>query len=121
MRMDDQPEVDEYLWPLTGELSPINWEALAEELRIRERLAEIMAHVRTTHVRPRLRRVGPRVSAAAAQALTEAVIAGPSEGPPWLQTLKEPVPRVLREEWSALTHRLCALEHRRSRSTSSEH
>jgi hypothetical protein len=110
---DDRPEqIDEYLWPLTGDLSPINWEALAEELHIRDRLAVILAHVREMHVEPRLRRMGPRASGVA-RAATAAIISGPEDGPPWLQTLKEPVPRALREEWTRLARRLCELANTR--------
>jgi len=100
------PEIDEYLWPLTGDMSQVDWTALTEELRIRARLGEIMGHVRERHVQPRIRRLGQRTSQAAIDALTARVIAGPADGPPWLQTLHEPVPRALREEWSDLARRL---------------
>lgn len=112
---DDQiePDVDEYLWPLTGELSPINWEALAEELHIRDRLAVIMAHVRELHLEPRLRRLGAGASADMTRVLTETVIAGPESGPPWEQRLRDPVPRALREEWEQLSRRLCELDRNR--------
>ena len=115
MRRDGDPfemEIDEYLWPLTGDLSPINWEYLSEELHIRERLAEIMTHVREMHLAPRLRRLGLRNASAMAQTVAQAVIAGPENGPPWMQTLKEPVPRALRDEWTQLTQRLRELETR---------
>jgi len=69
-------------------------------------LGEILAHVREHHLRPRLRRLGAAVPADVA---TQAIIAGPADGPPWLQALKEPVPRALREEWQELTRRLRAL------------
>jgi hypothetical protein len=101
-----EAEIDEYLWPLTGETAAVDWASLLDELRIRERLAEIMAHVRETHLERRLRRVGVPSSA---PALTQNIIAGPEGGPPWAQTLKEPVPRALREEWSQLATRLQAL------------
>ncbi len=105
-----EAEIDQYLWPLTGEAAGIDWASVVEELRIRERLAEILAHVRQTHVEPRLRRAGARAAASAlGKALTEGVIAGPEGGPAWALTLKEPVPRALREEWSQLAARLQAL------------
>ena len=109
MRRDEyrtDAEVDEYLWPLTGDASSVHWECIAEELHIRQRLAEILAHVRETHVQPRLRRFGTRVNSAHIRSITESVIAGPGDGPPWAQTLKEPVPRALREEWNELAQRL---------------
>lgn len=116
MRPDPQsPEVDEYLWPLTGDFSAINWQALSEELRIRERLAEILAHVRAMHVEPRLRRSGPRPSAALLRALTEGIVDGPESAPPWQQQLKGSVPRALREEWTRLAQELREVEERRSR------
>jgi hypothetical protein len=31
-------EIDEYLWPLTGDVSTVDWESFTEELRIRKRL-----------------------------------------------------------------------------------
>jgi len=99
-------EIDEYLWPLTGDMSQVDWTILTEELRVRARLAEIIAHVRELHVQPRVRRLGRRMSPALIVALTADIIAGPADGPPWLQTLHEPVPRALREEWSALARRL---------------
>jgi hypothetical protein len=108
-----EAEIDEYLWPLTGATAAVDWASLVDELRIRERLAEILAHVRETHLEPRLRRVGvPSSAPALAQALTENIIAGPEGGPPWAQTLKEPVPRALREEWCQLAARLQALHNR---------
>jgi hypothetical protein len=118
MRTDDdqvETEIDEYLWPLTGDLSPINWEHLSEEMHIRERLAEILAHVREMHVVPRQRQLGPRVAPAT---IVQAVIAGPENGPPWEQTLKEPVPRALRDEWNQLAARLRTLAGRCDRETS---
>lgn len=120
MRRDDdrtEPEVDEYLWPLTGDLSPINWEALAEELHIRDRLAVIVTHVREVHLEPRLRRLGALASAGVTKAVTEAIIAGPEDGPPWAQTLRDPVPRALREEWNQLTRRLHELDRNRHKRT----
>jgi len=105
--------IDEYLWPLTGEAPPINWSELTEEMQIRQRLGEIMAHVRMLHVEPRLRRLGPRVSFERAAAALQAIVEGPSDGPAWAQTLKEPVPRALREEWTALGRRLRDIERRR--------
>ncbi len=102
-----EAEMNQYLWPLTGESSAINWASLVEELRIRRRLGEILAHVRATHLGPRLRRLRvTAVTPALTQAITESVIAGPDNGPPWTQTLKEPVPRALREEWNELAARL---------------
>ncbi len=117
MRADDdqvETEIDEYLWPLTGDLSPINWEHLSEEMHIRERLAEILAHVREMHVVPRQRQLGPRVVPAT---IVQAVIAGPENGPPWEQTLKEPVPRALRDEWNQLAARLRTLAGRCDRTS----
>ena len=102
-------EIDEYLWPLSGETCSIEWESVTEELRIRQRLAEIMAHVMETHVRPRLPHLGARANAAFSRTMTQSVIEGPEDGPPWAQTLKEPVPRALREEWAKLAQRLRAL------------
>jgi len=99
-------EVDEYLWPLTGDVSSVDWESITEELHIRQRLAEIMAHVRETHLQPRLRRLGARANSADSRSITESIIAGPGDGPPWAQTLKEPVPRALREQWNELVQRL---------------
>src|SRR5260370_12317353 len=96
-----EAEVDEYLWPLTGSTAYVDWNALAEELRIRKRLGQITAHVHEMHVHPRLRRFGSRLSSTAIAEITAGVIVGPPDGPPWLQTLKEPVPRALREEWPA--------------------
>ena len=98
--------VDEYLWPLTGEVTPIDWDALTAELQIRERLAEIIAHVREMHVQPRLARLGARRDPIMVREITCSVINGPAEGPMWLQTLQEPVPRALREEWARLTKQL---------------
>ena len=103
----DGADVDEYLWPLTGDTAQMDWSSLAEEIQLRQRLAEIAAHVSTMHVRPRLARwqvqpVGP----ALADAIRQGVMAGPVDGPPWEQTLKEPVPRALREEWAQLARRL---------------
>ena len=99
-------EVDEYLWPLTGNISSVHWESITEELHIRQRLAEIMAHIREAHIQPRLRRLGAQANAAYIRSITESIIAGPGDGPPWAQTLKEPVPRALREEWNELAQRL---------------
>jgi len=111
--------IDEYLWPLTGDLTAVNWEALAEEMQLRERLAEITAHVRELHVQPRLRRLGTQPSPTLVRAMTEGVITGPEGGPPWLQTLREPVPRALRDEWATLTERLRAIDERRRRAPTS--
>ena len=99
-------EVDEYLWPLTGDTSSIHWESITEELHIRQRMAEILAHVREAHIQPRLRRLGARANSAYSRSITESIIAGPGDGPPWAQTLKEPVPLALREEWNELAQRL---------------
>jgi hypothetical protein len=109
MRRDEyrtDTEVDEYLWPLTGDTSSVRWESITEELHIRQRLAEILAHVREAHVQPRLRHLGARTNSAHIRSITESIIAGPGDGPPWAQTLKEPVPRALREEWNELAQRL---------------
>jgi hypothetical protein len=108
-------EVDEYLWPLTGEMNSIHWESITEELHIRQRLAEILAQVREAHIQPRLRRLGAGVSSATNRSITESVIAGPGDGPAWVQTLKEPVPRALREEWNELALRLRELDGTRRR------
>lgn len=112
-------EVDEYLWPLTGDTFSIRWESITEELHIRQRLAEILAHVRETHIQPRLRHLGARANSAYSRSINESIIAGPGEGPPWAQTLKEPVPRALREEWNDLAQRLCEISRpqRRRRDT----
>ncbi len=99
-------EVDEYLWPLTGDTSSIHWESVAEELHIRQRLAEILAHTRDTHVRPRLRSLGVREGSSSGRTLAASIIAGPEDGPPWTQSLHHPVPRALRDEWDQLAQRL---------------
>lgn len=103
-------EIDEYMWPLTGEATVFNWSVLAEEVEIRTRLGEILAHVRDMHIAPRLRRIGPRPSPDMIRAVEENVIDGPTAGPLWAQTLKEPVPRALRDEWQELTRRLSQIE-----------
>jgi hypothetical protein len=112
-------EIDEHLWPLTGDTFSIHCESFTEELHIRQRLAEILAHVREAHIEPRLRRLGARASAAYVRNITESIIAGPGDGPPWAQTLKEPVPLALREEWNQLAQRLCEINRpqRRQRNT----
>ncbi len=110
-----EPEIDEYLWPLTGEISSIHWESVTEELHIRQRLAEIMAHVNDMHVQPRLRQLGARASLAFSRSIRQSIIEGPEDGPPWAQALKEPVPRTLREEWTALALRLQQLNSSRRR------
>ncbi len=102
-------EIDEYLWPLTGALWAVDWQLLAEELQVRRRLVDIMAHVRAMHLEPRTRRLGARASVTSVRAVSESVISGPEQGPPWMQTLHEPVPRVLREEWRQLSQRLHAI------------
>ncbi len=102
-------EVDEYLWPLTGDTSCVHWESVAEELQIRQRLAEILAHTREMHVRPRLRSLGVRDGCSSARTVTASIIAGPADGPPWAQSLRHPVPRALRDEWDELAQRLLAL------------
>ena len=102
-------DVDEYLWPLTGDATLVDWRALTAELQIRERLAEISAHVREVHVQPRLARLG-RLAPAARLEVTRSIIDGPAEGPPWAQTLKDPVPRALRDEWAALSQQLRELQ-----------
>jgi hypothetical protein len=113
-------EVDEYLWPLTGNTSSIHWESITEELHIRKRLAEILAHVQETHIRPRLHRLGARANSAHSRSIAESIIAGPGDGPPWAQTLKEPVPRALREEWNELAQRLCEINRPQKRRRDTE-
>ncbi len=108
-------EIDEYLWPLTGDASSVRWESVTEELHLRQRLAAIMAHVREVHVEPRLRRLGAPAGSAYSQSTAESIIAGPEDGPPWAQTLKEPVPRALREEWDNLAQQLRELSRFRRR------
>ena len=103
-------EVDEYLWPLNGDTYSIHWEYITEELHIRRRLAEILAHVREAYIQPRLRRLGASANPATNRRIPESIIAGPGDGPPWAQTLKEPVPRELREEWNELAQRLQELD-----------
>jgi len=115
----DDADIDEYLWPLTGALGAIDWSALTEELRIRKRLAEIAAHVRERHIAPRLRRCGPQPSPARVQAINESILMGPNEGPPWEITLKDPVPRALREEWHHLAEGLRGLEAQKRRAARS--
>ena len=105
-----ETEIDEYMWPLTGESAAFNWTVLAEEMEIRTRLGAILAHVRDMHIAPRVRRLGPRPSADLIRAVEESVIAGPAAGPLWARTLREPVPRVLRDEWHELTRRLCDIK-----------
>ena len=106
-------EVDEYLWPLNGDMNSIHlihWEYITEELHIRRRLTDILAHVREAYVQPRLRRLGAGANSATNRSIPESVIAGPGDGPPWAQTLREPVPRELREEWNELAQRLQELD-----------
>jgi len=116
---DDTTDIDEYLWPLTGALSAIDWPALTEELRIRKRLAEIAVHVRERHIAPRLHRRGPQPSPALVQTIKESIIAGPDEGAPWEITLKDPVPRALREEWHQLAEDLRSIDAQRRRAAAS--
>ena len=99
-------EIDEYLWPLTGGAWTVDWESLNEELQIRQRLAEILSHVREVHFTPRLRRLRAGAAANVVAAVTESVVEGPPDGPVWAQTLREPVPRALRDEWRQLARRL---------------
>ena len=115
---DDRTEmqIDEYLWPLTGSMTAIDWPSVTEELQIRERLAEISAHVHEQHVQPRLRRLNVRASTALTEAVTRGIIAGAADGPPWTQTLRDPVPRALRDEWAQLAERLRAIQGRGGRS-----
>ena len=110
-----ETEIDEYMWPLTGEPTAFNWTALTEELEIRTRLGTILAHVRDMHIAPRVRRLGPRPSRDLIRAVEESVIAGPEAGPLWTQTLREPVPRALRDEWGELTRQLRAIKGRATR------
>jgi len=114
------PEIDEYLWPLTGVTAPVSWETLAEDLRIRNRLAEIRAHVHDMHVQPQLRRSGRCTAPDVIRAVTESLVAGPADGPPWLQTLKDPIPRALRDEWNELAQRLHDIETQRDRRCQAE-
>lgn len=102
-------DFDEYLWPLTDAVWPVNWTRITEEHRLRQRLQEILTHVEETHVAPRVRRLGVQASPAARDAIKQAVIAGPLDGPLWERTLRDPVPRVLREEWIGLCDELRAL------------
>ena len=110
--------LDEYLWPLTGAVPAVDWSSLSDELQIRTRLAEIITHVRTTHLARRLRRLGTRPSATLVQATTQALITGPVDGQPWEQTLKEPVPRALCDEWADLGERLQRISQERARTRS---
>ena len=105
-----ETEIDEYMWPLTGESTAFNWSSLTEELEIRTRLGAILGHVRDMHIAPRLRRLGPRPSPDRVRAVEESVISGPANGPLWAQSLHEPVPRALRDEWGALTRRLSEIK-----------
>ena len=107
-------EIDEYLWPLTGDACSIQWEYVTEELQIRQRLAAIMAHVMETHVRPRVRHLGARASSTYSRSIEQSLIEGPEDGPPWTRTLKEPIPRALREEWAELAERLQLLNSSRN-------
>lgn len=110
-----ETRIDEYLWPLTGDESAVDWEALAEELRLRNRLAEILSLVRERHVEPRLRRLTPGAYANTfARTLTAAVVVGPVGAPPWEQALADPVPQRLRDEWTYLAHSLRTLALRRN-------
>jgi hypothetical protein len=113
VRNDQHDTVDEYLWPLTGETWPVDWQVLTEELEIRRRLAEILTHVQQLHLEPRLRRLGARASLNARLAATQSVIDGPVEGPVWDQELTAAVPQALREEWKQLGQRLREIDSRR--------
>jgi len=104
-----ETEIDEYMWPLTGESTAFNWTALTEELELRARLGTILAHVREMHISPRVRRLGPRPTPDQIRAVEASVITGPTAGPLWAQTLHEPVPRALRDEWQGLTRRLSTI------------
>jgi len=108
-------EIDEYLWPLTGALWAVDWQLLAEELQVRQRLAEIMTHVHAMHLDPRVRRLGTRASAADVSAVCQSIVSGPDDGPPWTQTLHAPIPRALREEWERLGQRLQEIARDRGR------
>ncbi len=102
---EPQVEFDEYLWPLTDAAWPLDWRRLAEEHRLRRRLSEILTHVHRAHVTPRLRRLGIAHPQAVAE-VTQRVISGPLDGAFWERTLHEPVPRALRDEWTALSEAL---------------
>ena len=109
----NETAIDEYMWPLTGESTIFNWAALTEELAIRTRLGVILAHVRDMHIAPRLRRLGPHPSADRIRAVEESVIDRAGDSPLWAQTLREPVPRALRDEWRQLTQRLSEIKRNR--------
>ncbi|HVN84316.1 MAG TPA: hypothetical protein VMW17_05665 [Candidatus Binatia bacterium] len=98
-------QFDEYLWPLTSASWPLNWRRVTDSCRIRHRLSEILQHVQESHVMPRVRRARVTHSSAIAQ-ITQRVISGPLDGAFWERTLLEPVPRALRDEWSALAAEL---------------
>jgi len=102
-------DFDEYLWPLTDSVWPVNWSRVTEEHRLRQRLQEILTHVEETHVAPRVRRLGVQASPAVMAAIKQAVIAGPLDGPLWERTLRDPVPRALQDEWLRLRDELRAL------------
>ncbi|MBI1816562.1 MAG: hypothetical protein HYR72_16405 [Deltaproteobacteria bacterium] len=102
-------DFDEFLWPLTNATWPVNWTRLAEEHRLRRRLQEILAHVHETHVAPRLSRLGHAASADAIAQITQSVIAGPIDGNLWERSLRDLVPRALRDEWQALCTELRGL------------
>jgi hypothetical protein len=118
-KADWPAEVDEYLWPLTGEAAPIDWTLLTEELRVRQRLLEIMAHVREMHIEPRVRRAGASPSTALGSAIAASIVAGRPDAPPWEQVLLAPVPRALRDEWAELAQRLRAIGVSRERRAAS--
>lgn len=97
----DNDQFDEYLWPLTDTAWPVDWRRMANDYQLRQRLTEILAHVQTTHVAPRLRRSGAKSLNAVAQ-ITQRIISGPRDGELWELTLHEPVPQALRDEWTVL-------------------
>jgi hypothetical protein len=108
---DVSVEFDEYLWPLTDAAWPLNLTRMAEEHRLRARLDEILVHVETTHIAPRVRRLGARATPAAVAEIRQSVIAGPAEGAYWERALREPVPRSLREAWDEMSQQLRDVMH----------
>ena len=103
------PEIDEYLWPLTG-VTPISWKTLAENLRIRNRLAAIRAHVYEMHVQPQLRRSGRRTAPDVVRAVTESARCGTRRRPAVAADLERPNPACVAHEWNELAQRLHDIE-----------